>query len=325
MKALVCASFGGLDALAVRETPVPAPGARQVRIAVHASSLNFPDALMVQGLYQVKPALPFVPGLEYAGVVDAVGAEVTRFRVGDRVVAFGLGGFGEYALADEVATCALPDSMSFETAAAFFLTYCTSLRGLRQCGRLRAGETLLVLGAAGGVGIAAVEIGKAMGATLIAAASDADKLALCREHGADHLIDYAHESLRERVDAITGKRGVDVVYDPVGGELTEQALRATAWHGRLVVVGFASGTIPKLPANLALLRERTIVGLFWGDSVVREPQDHADNLRQLFDWHAQGRIAPVVSERVSLDGVVDAMRRLAGRGVRGKIVVLPRG
>lgn len=325
MKALVCEAFGGLDTLVVRDLPTPVPGARQVRIVVQAASLNFPDALMVQGLYQVKPALPFVPGLEYAGFVDAVGAEVTRVKAGDRVVAFGVGGFGEYALADEVATCVLPTSMSFQVAAAFFLTYGTSLRGLRQCAHLQPGETLLVLGAAGGVGIAAVEIGKAMGATVIAAASSADRLALCRAHGADHVIDYSRESLRERVDAITGRRGVDVVYDPVGGELTEQALRATAWRGRLVVVGFASGTIPKLPANLALLRERTIVGLFWGDSVVREPQDHAANLQQLFEWHAAGRIAPVVSERVNLYGVVDAMRRLAGRSVQGKIVVLPRG
>lgn len=325
MKALVCEAFGDPGDLVVRDTPVPEPGPRQVRVAVHAASLNFPDALMVQGLYQVKPPLPFVPGLEYAGIVDAVGAEVTRVRPGDRVVAFGLGGFGEYALADEIATCALPGTMSFEVAAAFFLTYCTSLRGLRQCAHLQPGETLLVLGAAGGVGIAAVEIGKALGATVIAAASSADRLALCREHGADHTIDYSREALRERVDALTDRRGVDVVYDPVGGDLTEQALRAIAWRGRLVVVGFASGTIPKLPANLALLRERTIVGLFWGDSVVREPQDQSANLRQLFEWYAQGRIAPVVSERVPLAGVVDAMRRLAGRAVQGKVVVLPRG
>lgn len=324
MKALVCNAFGALDALAVRDVPVREPGTGQVRIEVHAASVNFPDALMVQGLYQVKPPLPFVPGLEFAGVVDAVGPGVTRLRLGQRVVAFGVGGFGECALAAEGAAFALPDTMPFDVAAAFFLTYCTSLRGLRQCAHLQPGETLLVLGAAGGVGIAAVEIGKALGATVIAAASSEERLALCRAHGADHLIDYSREALRERVDALTARRGVDVVYDPVGGDLTEQALRSLAWRGRLVVVGFASGTIPKLPANLALLRERTIVGLFWGDSVAREPDAQEENLRQLYEWHAQGRIAPVITERVPLEGAVGAMQRLAGRAVSGKIVVLPR-
>jgi NADPH2:quinone reductase len=323
MRALVCDSVGSLDALRVRDLPVPSPAARQVRIAVHAASLNQPDILMVQGKYQVSPPVPFVPGIEFAGTVDAVGAEVTRVKPGDRVVAIGLGGLGEFALADEVTLCAVPQSMPFEDAAAFFVTYCTSLRGLRQCAHLQPGETLLVLGASGGVGLAAVEIGKAMGATVIAAASSRERLERCLERGADHVIDYSHESLRERLDAVTAKRGVDVVYDPVGGELTEQALRALRWRGRLVVVGFATGTIPKLPANLLLLRERTVVGVYWGDSVAREPVAQADNVRQLLEWYALRRIAPLISERVPLDRASDALRRLAARSIVGKAIVLP--
>jgi len=323
MKCLVCRAFGPLADLALGELPTPEPGPRQVRIRIGAASLNYPDALMVQGLYQVKPSLPFVPGAEFAGTVESIGAEVKHLNIGDRVVALGLGGFGEVALADATQTMRLPPEMDFATAAAFFLTYCTSLRGLKDCGRLAAGETLLVLGAAGGVGIAAVEIGKAMGATVIAAASSDAKLALCRNRGADSVINYETENLRTRIDELTGGKGIDVVYDPVGGRYTEDALRALAWRGRLVVVGFASGTIPKIPANLALLRERTIIGLYWGESVARDPRGHAANVAQLLEWHATGKIRPVISERIGLAEVPAAMARMVGRQVLGKVIVLP--
>ncbi len=323
MKSLLCTAFGPIDDLAVREMPVPEPGPGQLRVDVKAAALNYPDALMVQGRYQVKPPLPFAPGAEFAGVVSAVGGDVSRFKAGDRVVALGLGGFAEEAIADAAKTMALPDGMSFEDAAAFFLTYCTSLRGLKDCARLQPGETLLVLGAAGGVGVAAIEIGKAMGATVIAAAAGAEKLAFCTRVGADHAIDYDAEKLRERCDAVTGGKGVDVVYDPVGGDYTETALRALGWRGRLVVVGFASGTIPELPANLALFKERTIIGVYFGESVVREPTAHAANVAQLLTWFAAGKVKPSIGERVPLAGTVGAMQRMLERKVLGKVVVLP--
>jgi NADPH2:quinone reductase len=324
MKSLLCTAFGPLETLQVQDVAVPAPGPRQVRIDVKAASLNFPDALIVQGRYQVRPPLPFAPGFEFAGTVSAVGTDVGHLQLGDRVVATGLvGGFAEEALAEASSTVPLPAGMDYAQAAAFFLTYCTSLRGLKDCGRLAPGETLLVLGAAGGVGTAAVEIGRALGATVIAAASSAAKLALCRRLGAEHLIDYEREPLRERCDAITGGKGVDVVYDPVGGAYTEEALRALGWRGRLVVVGFAAGSIPKIPTNLALLKERTIVGVYFGDSVQREPRAHAANVALLLEWYASGKVRPVISERVPLAGAVDAMQRMLRREVTGKVVVLP--
>lgn len=294
-----------------------------MRVDIKAAALNFPDALMVQGLYQVKPPLPFAPGSEFAGIVSDVGVEVTRFKVGDRVVGLGLGGFAEEALVDEAKLMPIPKGMAFDDAAAFFLTYCTSLRGLKDCAHLQPGETLLVLGAAGGVGLAAIEIGKVLGARVIAAASSAQKLELCKRVGADHLIDYEGESLRERCDAITARKGVDVVYDPVGGPHTETALRALGWRGRLIVVGFASGVIPSIPANLALLKERSIIGLYWGESVARDPAGHAANVRQLLAWFADGKVKPIISERVPLSGAVEMMQRIIRREVLGKVVVLP--
>lgn len=323
MKCLQCNAFGPVAQLVVTDVAAPEPGPGQVRIAVKAASLNYPDALMVQGLYQVRPQLPFVPGAEFAGVITAVGAHVKGFLVGDRVVALGLGGFGEEAVADATQILRLPPGMDYAAGAAFFLTYCTSLRGLKNCAHLAPNETLLVLGAAGGVGVAAIEIGKAMGATVIAAASSDPKLELCRKLGADHLINYELEPLRTRVDALTGGKGVDVVYDPVGGRYTEEALRSTAWRGRLVVVGFASGTVPKIPANLALLKERTIVGLYWGESVARDPDAHAANVAQLLEWYAVGRINPVITEQIGLGGVPAAMERMLTRQVLGKVIVLP--
>jgi NADPH2:quinone reductase len=325
MKCLLCKTYGPLTDLNVEDIASPSPGPGQVRIDVHAASLNYPDALMVQGKYQVKPPLPFVPGSEYAGIVSAVGDRVTHVKIGDRVAVLGLGGFSEQALADAARVMPLPPGLPFETAAAFFLTYCTSLHALKDCGRMVPGETLLVLGAAGGVGVAAIEIGKAMGARVIAAASSPAKLDLCRRLGADELIDYETESLRDRVNAITGRKGVDVVYDPVGGRYTEEALRATAWRGRLLVVGFAAGDIPKIPLNLALLKERSIVGVYWGDSVAHDPAGHSANVQQLLRWLAEGKVKPHISDRVPLSGVLGAMQRMTERKVVGKVIVLPRG
>lgn len=323
MRALVCSALGPPETLAVQELPSPTPGPRQVLVDVKAAALNFPDVLMVQGLYQARPPLPFVPGAEFAGVVAAAGAEVQHLKPGDRVIAAGLGGFAEEALADAGSVMPLPAGMEFDVGAAFVLTYCTSLHALQDCGRLAAGETLLVLGAAGGVGLAAIEIGKAMGARVIAAASTGEKLATCRRLGADETIDYAREELRERVLALTGGKGADVVYDPVGGAYTEAAFRATAWGGRLLVIGFAAGEIPKIPINLALLKERSIVGVYWGDSVKRDPKGHLRNVGRLLGWFGEGKVRPQVTERLSLAEIPAAMRRMAERKVTGKVVALP--
>jgi NADPH2:quinone reductase len=326
MKALLCRAFGPIDTLRIEDAPEPQPGPGQVRIAVEAAAINFPDALIVQGLYQFKPAFPFAPGAELAGTVDALGEGVTQFRLGERVTAsVGHGAFAQACVADATHVMALPEGMDFVQGAAFTLTYGTSLHALEQCAKLRSGETLLVLGAAGGVGIAAIEIAKVMGARVIAAASSAEKLALCRRVGADETINYADEDLRKRVDDLTAKRGADVVYDSVGGPYSEPALRATAWRGRFLVVGFAAGEIPKLPLNLTLLRERSIVGVFWGEAMRREPQQHVANMRKLMQWFAEGKVKPVISERVPLEGAAAAIARLANRQAMGKIVVLPRG
>lgn len=323
MKCLLCKAFGALEQLEFADLDVPQPGPRQVRVDVKAASLNYPDALTAQGLYQTKPPLPYVPGMEFAGVVSAVGADVRNFTVGDRVIALGTGGFGEEALIDAALAMPLPAGLDFETAAAMFLTYGTSMRALHDRARLRAGETVLVLGAAGGVGIAAVEIARAMGARVLAAASSEAKLEACRKAGADATVDYVHGNLRDAVKAFTGGKGVDVVYDPVGGDYTEAAMRSLAWNGRLLVVGFAAGGIPKIPANLALLNERSIVGVYWGDSLLHDPAAHAANVRQLLAWLADGRIKPLISERVPLSGARAALQRMVQRQVVGKVIVLP--
>jgi NADPH:quinone reductase len=324
MKALMCHAFGPITDLRLEDVPTPTPGAAQVLIKVEAASVNFPDALIVQGLYQFKPPLPFSPGAELAGVVEAVGDEVKDLKPGDRVIASTMhGSFAQWCVADANRVLPLPAGMDFELGAAFVLTYGTSLHALRQCARLQAGETLLVLGAAGGVGLAAIEIAKAMGARVIAAASSAQKLALCKKVGADELINYDEEELRRRVDALTDGRGADVVYDPVGGNYSETALRATAWRGRFLVVGFAAGEIPKIPLNLALLRERAIIGVFWGDAMRRDPAQHLANMSLLSEWFAAGKVRPVISERVPLAGAADAITRMANRQVMGKVVVLP--
>jgi NADPH2:quinone reductase len=323
MKSLLCKAFGPLEQLEVVETAVPEPGPRQVRVDVKAASLNYPDALIVQGLYQVKPPLPFAPGMEFAGVVSAVGPDVANVHVGDRVIALGTGGFSEEAVVDAGTLMPLPPGFDFEIAAAMFLTYGTSMRALHDRARLRAGESVLVLGAAGGVGIAAIEIAKAMGARVLAAASTEAKLEVCRQAGADATVDYVQGDLRGAIKAFTGGKGIDVVYDPVGGDYTETALRSLAWGGRLLVIGFAAGSIPKIPANLALLNERSVLGVYWGDSLVHDPAAHVANVRQLLAWLAEGRIKPLISERVPLAGARDAMSRILQRQVVGKVIVLP--
>jgi NADPH:quinone reductase len=324
MKALMCRAFGPIDTLRVEEVPSPAPGPGKVLIDVKAAAINFPDALIVQGLYQSRPELPFSPGSELAGVVSAVGDGVANVRVGDRVIALvGQGAFAEECLADAHQVMPLLPGMDFDLGASFVLTYGTSLHALQKIARLGAGETLLVLGAAGGVGIAAIEIAKAMGARVIAAASSADKLALCRQVGADETIDYVEEDLRKRVDALTGGKGADVVYDPVGGSYSEIALRATAWRGRYLVIGFAAGEIPKIPLNLALLKERAILGVFWGDAMRRDPAAHLANMKQLAEWFASGKVRPVISEHIPLAQASAAIMRLASRQAMGKLVVLP--
>jgi len=324
MKALLCTAFGPLEHLAISEIPSPRPGPGQVLVDVKAASLNFPDALMAQGLYQVKPPLPFSPGTEIAGVIVEVGVAVRGFREGDRVIAItGWGGFAEECAVDAGRVTPLPGGMDFEPGAAFRYAYETSLHALRDRGRLEAGETLLVLGAAGGVGLAAVEIGKALGARVFAAASSEEKLALCRKLGADEIINYVSGNLRDRVKELTGGKGVDVVYDPVGGPYTESALRATAWGGRLLVIGFAAGDIPKVPINLALLKERSIVGVYWGESVKHDPEGHLRNVKQLMEWFAAGKVKPSISERVPLSEAAAAMKRLIHRQVKGKVVILP--
>ena len=298
------------------------PGPGEVVITVKAASVNFPDVLIIENKYQVKPPLPFSPGSELAGVVKAVGDGVTAFEPGDRVMAItGYGAFAEEVTTEARRLFPIPPAMDFATAAAFGLTYGTSEHALVDRAALASGETLLVLGAAGGVGLAAIEIGKILGARVIACASTEDKLAVCREHGADQTINYTTDDLRERIKALTNGAGPDVVYDPVGGAYTEPALRSIAWRGRLLVVGFAAGEIPKIPLNLALLKGCSIVGVFWGDWARREPQHFAEAMQRLGRWHAEGKLEPHISATFPLERAADALKLMATRQVTGKIVL----
>src|SRR3954470_12867573 len=322
MKAVLCKQFGPPESLVVEELPSPKAGAGEVVVTVKAASVNFPDVLIIQNKYQFKPPLPFSPGSELAGVVKEVGDAVTNIRPGDRVIAFTTyGAFAEEVKTDAARLLPLPEKMDFVAGAAFLLTYGTSDHALRDRAALKSGETLLVLGAAGGVGLAAIEIGKALGARVIACASTDDKLAVCRSHGADEAINYSTEDLRERIKALTGGKGVDVVYDAVGGPYSEPAFRSIAWRGRLLVVGFAAGDIPKLPLNLALLKGASIVGVFWGDFTRREPKLFAESVRQLGRWYAEGKLKPHVSATFPLEKAVDALKMMAARQVKGKVVL----
>src|SRR5437660_9315763 len=297
VKAVLCKQYGPPETLVVEELPSPRAGPGEAVVSVKAASVNFPDVLIIQNKYQFKPPLPFSPGSELAGVVKEVGPGVGGWKAGDRVIAFTTyGAFAQEVKTEAARLLPLPAGMDFVSGAAFLLTYATSDHALRDRGALKSGETLLVLGAAGGVGLAAIEIGAALGARVIACASSEDKLAVCREHGAQATINYAAEDLRERVKALTEGRGVDVVCDPVGGAYTEPAFRSLAWRGRLLVVGFAAGEIPKLPLNLALLKGASVVGVFWGDFGRREPKKFAESLRQIAAWYEQGKLRPHVSE-----------------------------
>ena len=322
MRAVLCKSYGPPETLVVEDVPTRAPAAGEALVSVKAAGVNFPDVLIIENKYQVKPPLPFSPGSELAGVVTSVGTGVTRVKPGDRVMAItGYGAFAEEVTIDAARALPIPAGMDFVTAAAFGLTYATSDHALRDRGALKSGETLLVLGAAGGVGLAAIEIGKAAGARVIACASTDDKLAICRQHGADDTINYATEDLRERIRVLTSGGGPNVIYDPVGGPFTEPALRSIAWRGRLLVVGFAAGEIPRIPLNLTLLKGCSIVGVFWGDFARREPERFAESMRQLGRWFEEGRLHPHVSATFPLDRATDALALMAARQVKGKVVL----
>jgi NADPH:quinone reductase len=324
MKALLCKAWGGPDTLVLEELPSPRPAAGEVVIDVKAAGVNFPDVLIIQNKYQLKPPLPFAPGAELAGVIKEVGADVTGFKPGDRVIAMTMyGAFAEECIARVDQLIRMPAGLDFATAAAFTLTYGTSWHALKDRGQLRAGETLLVLGAAGGVGLAAIEIGKVLGARVIAAASSPEKLAVCRAHGADETIDYAAEDMRARIKAIAGDKGVDVVYDPVGGQYAEPAVRSTAWRGRYLVVGFANGEIPRIPLNLLLLKGCSLVGVYWGDWTRREPEAAAAGMEELLGWLAASKLKPHLAGRYPLARAAEAIAALASRKVAGKLVVEP--
>jgi NADPH2:quinone reductase len=322
MRALTCNDYGSPEFLTIEEWDDPTPGDREIVFDVRAAGLNFADVLSIAGKYQVKTPTPFTPGNEAAGIVTAIGKDVTRFSVGDRIIGALRGGaFAENAVVEEDLAVSLPEGMSFEQGAAYSVAYGTSYHALKQGANLQPGETVLVLGAAGGVGNTAVEIAKAMGGHVIAAASTDEKLAFAKEAGADETINYYDNPLKETVKELTGGKGVDVVYDPVGGELSEEALRATGWHGRYLIVGFASGDIPKLPANLALLKEASIVGVWWGPWAAKHTDEMLVNMQELETMVADGRLRPRVTKAFALDEFVGAFRLITERRVLGKVVL----
>lgn len=325
MKALLCRAYGPPESLEYADAGLPAAAGGQIRIRVHAAGVNFPDVLMIAGKYQFRPEFPFAPGAECAGEVIEAGDGAAGFRPGDRVIApTGHGAFAEEALADAARAVRIPDGMDYPEAAALMLAYGTSAHALIQRAALREGETLLVHGAAGGVGAAAVEIGKALGARVIATAGNDEKLAFAAARGADQGINYAEGPFRDRVKELTGGAGADVIYDPVGGEVFEQSLRCIAWEGRLLVVGFASGTIPSAPANLPLLKGCSVVGVFWGAWTKRDPAAHRANMDRLFGWWREGKVRPHVSLAVPLERGVEALQAVVGRKVMGKAVITVR-
>lgn len=324
MKAILCKSWGLPDTLVVEELPDVVPGPGQVVIDVQAAGVNFPDVLIIQNKYQFKPELPFTPGSELSGVIRAVGEGVTNIKVGDKVLAFvSQGAFAQQVAVPAKAVMPMPPGLDFDTAAAVTLTYGTSHHAVVDRAQLKAGETMLVLGAAGGVGLAAIEIGKALGARVIAAASSDEKLAVCREHGADATINYSTEDLRETIKATTDGKGPDVIYDPVGGMYAEPAFRSIAWRGRYLVIGFANGEIPKLPLNLPLLKGASIVGVFWGEFARREPKANQAAMEELMRWMAEGKIKPHISGRYALADTPRALNDMAARKVTGKVVIQP--
>jgi NADPH2:quinone reductase len=321
--AWLCENPVGVEALTWKELPTPAPQAGQVLIRIEAASLNFPDLLIVQNKYQMKPDLPFVPGSEYAGVIEAVGEGVTHLKVGQSVACLsGTGGFGTHTLAPAKLCMPLPAGFPAVDAAAFIMIYATSHHALMDRAGLKAGETVLILGAAGGVGTAAIQIAKAAGARVIAAASTDEKCALCKSLGADEIINYTTQNMREVLKTLTGGKGPDVIYDPVGGDFAEPAFRSIAWRGRYLVVGFAAGPIPALPFNLALLKGASIVGVFWGDFARREPQANAAMMAELATWYDQGKVKPVIDRTMPMSDLKAAYAHMGSRGVMGKLVMV---
>jgi NADPH2:quinone reductase len=322
MRAILCTEYGLPETLTLTETPAPTPSADEVSIEVKACGVNFPDVLIIQNKYQFKPTLPFSPGGEVSGIILAVGEKIEHLKAGDHVVALcGWGGFAEQVVVKANRVFKVPNEMDFVPAACTLYTYGTSYHALKDRADLKPGETLLVLGAAGGVGLAAVELGKLMGATVIAAASAQEKLDVCKEKGADHVINYTTEDLRARIKEITHDKGVDVIHDPIGGSLSESALRSIAWRGRYLVVGFATGTIPSFPANLPLLKGASIVGVFWGSFAEREPKQSMQNFMQLLTWMQEGKINQHIHRIYSLEEAPQALQDLLDRKVRGKAVV----
>jgi len=330
MKALQCVEMGGPDKLEINEVESPSAIPGHVVIDVKSGSINFPDVLMIQGLYQYQPPLPFTPGGESAGIISEIGEDVTKFKVGDKVFAMtGTGAFAEKILAHEGSCTLIPDSMDYDSAAALSMTYGTSLYALKQRANIQPGETLLVLGASGGVGIAAIELGKAMGAKVIAAASTQDKIDMCMAHGADEGFIYPNgnldrdqqKQLSNKIKELTGGMGANVVYDPVGDSYAEPCLRATAWEGRYLVIGFAAGEIPKIPLNITLLKGCQIVGVFWGAWVGLFPDENKKNFDELFKLHAEGKINPEVSQRYALEDSAEAFSHLANRKAKGKVII----
>ena len=322
MRALVCKEYGPPESLVIEEHDDPVPGPGQVCIDVATAGINFPDVLSIAGKYQVKTPTPFIPGNEAAGVVSAVGEGVTQYAIGDKVIINCTGGaFAEKCVADAHATAPLPDELSFEQGAGFSVTYGTSAHALKQSANLQPGETVLVLGAAGGVGITAVEIAKTMGARVIAAASSDAKLEFARSAGADETINYSKVPLKETVKELTGGKGADVVYDPVGGELADQAFRATAWHGRYLVIGFASGDIPSFPANIALLKEASIIGVWWGTWAMKNPELQRQNMLEIVKLVRAGKVSPRVTESYSLDKFAAAFKAITERRALGKVTL----
>ena len=324
MKALLCTRYGGPDDLEIQNLPDPRPGPGQALVQVKAAALNFFDTLIIAGKYQYKPQMPFSPSAELAGVVEAVGEGVTGMRPGDRVAAYvGSGAARDMIAVDAARLVKIPDGLDFDRAAGVSVTYGTTLHALKDRAGLKPGESLAVLGASGGVGIAAVELGKIMGARVIACASSDDKLAFAREHGADETINYAKDDLKDALRRVTGGKGADVIYDPVGGPYAEPALRSIAWKGRFLVVGFAAGDIPKIPLNLALLKGCDIVGVFWGSFIERDPASHRANTEQLMQWCAQGKLSAHVHAVYPLAEAATALKAIAARQVMGKVILHP--
>ena len=324
MKAILCKAWGGPETLVLEDVDSREPAAGEVKIRVRAAGVNFPDVLIIQKKYQIQPSLPFSPGAEVAGDVMSVGAGVSHVKVGDKVVSFcGVGGFAEEVIAPAMLTIPMPPGVPYPLAAIFSLAYGTSWHAIRDRAALQPGETMLVLGASGGVGLAAVEIGKAIGARVIAAASSDEKLAVCKEHGADALINYSTEDLREAIKRETAGKGPDVIYDPVGGKFAEPAFRSIGWRGRYLVIGFAAGDIPSLPLNLALLKGASIVGVFWGEFAKREPHQNMKGMAEMLGWLKEGKIRPLISKSYALAEAPQALKDMAARKVVGKIVITP--